>query len=195
MAIQCFGQKRLRLHCSPSFLGWRKCAVLTTLAFLDALHPAHPPLHKVFRHAALIVFPVFVHRGDCGVTRMHFWTFMGTAFQHGVPYGYPTVNLGHAIAGGTPVGGLHQLQCQTWHTTSLVTELTFPYLLLQGEEGFRKGRLSRSKQRATLFIMLQAVQKGWRVLKCQPSGCLDPIREKMELQSPVRNTLKPWGVL
>lgn len=46
-----------------------------------------------------------------------------------------------------------------------------------------------------LFIALEAVQKGWWVLKRQPSGCLDPICEKMELQSPIRNTFKPWGIL
>lgn len=74
MAILRFRQKRLRLCCSPLFLGWQRRAVRTTLAFLDVLHPPHSPLRKVFLLAALILFPVFVDGGDGGVTRLHFCT-------------------------------------------------------------------------------------------------------------------------
>lgn len=43
-------------------------------AFLDTLHPLHPVLCKVFLHAALIVFPIFFHRGECVVMYARFCT-------------------------------------------------------------------------------------------------------------------------
>lgn len=99
---------RLAEACSSNISGFSGCA-----------HPPHPPLRKVFLHAVLMGLScVCSQRGLWGDAhalphaQQFLWTSAGTAFQHGVPYGYPTVNSGHAIAGGTPVGGLF-LQSQT----------------------------------------------------------------------------------
>lgn len=74
MAILCFRQKRPKLSCNLSFLGWQKHAIWTTLAFLDALYPLHSVLHKVFVHAALMVFPMVFHRGECIIMHTCFCT-------------------------------------------------------------------------------------------------------------------------
>ena len=84
VAILCFGQRRPRLHCSHSFLGWQKRVVQIAPAFLDAFHPPCRLLRKVFLHAALMVFPVFVHGGGCGVTHMRLRTYRSSS---GLPRG------------------------------------------------------------------------------------------------------------
>lgn len=71
------------------------------------------------------------------------------------------------------------LQSQTSHTTSLVTELTFPSVLLRGGGGFQTGRAAGCERAATLLVTLLLAGPGR-----QRGGCLSPVYEKMKPPSP-----------
>lgn len=145
MAILCFRQKRPKLSCNLLFLGCQKHAIWTTLAFLDVLHPLHPVLHKVFLHAALMVFPMFFHRGECGVMLTRFCT------HHNVSG--PLWGLEIPASSGEP-GAYNCWRNTTWRIISAEPGLThylsynrahLSQLAVAGRRGLWKRRLPSSE--------------------------------------------------
>lgn len=143
MAILCFRQKRPKLSCNLSFLGWQKHAIWTTLAFLDALHPVLYKVHIL--HAALMVFPTFFHRGECRV--------MHTCFSTHHSISGPLWGLGIPAFSGEP--GAHSCWRNTaWRIISAEPGLThylsynrahLSQLAIAGRRGLWKGRLPNSE--------------------------------------------------
>lgn len=110
--------------------------LLAPPAFLDALHPPRPALRKVFPRMAVVTLSCVCSRRGLWVRRLHFHTHRGSS---GAPQG-----LGSGTA--YPVGVQRVISAEPHlATTSLVTELTFPYHRCREERAFRKGRLSSGK--------------------------------------------------